>query len=324
MRKIAIIVLICVTFFWGCNSTKYGEKSLDQIKEDCAVMLKDKELNTYGPMNQISDIKLIKRNTTEKSDDVYVSITFDSVKYQEKQDFHLIYNKYTTGGWIMDAYETTGNIEFIPTSGVDKRVVESVLNQYQLIYEQDYTVTAVNDDLINKNSSVVVEIHADYPVKEWDGTVTLRYGFDDVNCCWRFVDTDVDIDSLCTEKYEGTYICDYKHSMIGNQLRRRLNIKELYRKNNQWYENYWNIYLLDEKFSSASTEEPNTTWTESLVYYKESDKTFVTYWDICIATFTNNGLYVNTQKMDQMYEKISDDILTPEECAKEWVKKNIR
>ena len=61
----------------------------------------------------MTDLELIKRNTKEDSDTVYCTVSLANDAATLVQDFKFSYNHYTTGGWILDEFEPTGEASTI-------------------------------------------------------------------------------------------------------------------------------------------------------------------------------------------------------------------
>ena len=83
------------------------EKNLDEIKDDLNANAA-KFLDVVGDGYQVTDLELIKRNTKGDSDAVYCTVSLENGTNLLKQDFKFSYNHYTTGGWILDEFEATG------------------------------------------------------------------------------------------------------------------------------------------------------------------------------------------------------------------------
>ncbi len=94
--------------------TTQKEKDLDEIKADLNAN-SAKFLDFFGEGYQVTDLELIKRNTKEDSDTVYCTVSLANDAATLVQDFKFSYNYYTTGGWILDEFEPTGEASTIGT-----------------------------------------------------------------------------------------------------------------------------------------------------------------------------------------------------------------
>ena len=97
------------------TETTQKEKDLDEIKADLNAN-SAKFIDYFGEVYQVTDLELIKRNTKGDSDTVYCTVTLACDGATIVQDFKFSYNHYTTGGWILDEFEPTGEANMTDTN----------------------------------------------------------------------------------------------------------------------------------------------------------------------------------------------------------------
>lgn len=100
--------------------TSEREKNLDEILAD----LNDnsaKFLDFFETGYRVIGLELIKRNTKDDTDTVYCTVSLVKDTAMLVQDFKFSYNHYTTGGWILDAFESTGEAD-VTYTGEETRI----------------------------------------------------------------------------------------------------------------------------------------------------------------------------------------------------------
>lgn len=201
----------------GEGEILYGEKTLDEIKEDLEKSdLISMEFGT-GDECRLEDIELIKRNTTENTDDIYCTISVNMADCMVHQDYHLIYNYYTTGGWILDEYEATGEQAYIPLLGVNEfTVAEDIAEVFG--YNCDYDMVDEDTDFARDSLTDDVKVHISTigGLFKASGTVTFHYAY--LGGWWNLVDYTTESDYTEAYDFLGTWVCDY----VGDGERIRL------------------------------------------------------------------------------------------------------
>lgn len=193
----------------------YGEKTLDEIREDLEKSgLIQTEFGTDEEYH-VENVELIKRNTTESTDDVYCTLTVNSDSHSIIQSYELVYNHYTTGGWILDEYIEDGERSCLPLMGVDEFTVGYDVSQ-NFGDGCDYEITDQKTDLESMSDSVSVRVAMDGTLFKASGQVAFHYSYD--NSGWNLVECVKE--SGYTESYDftGAWVCDY----TGNGDRIRL------------------------------------------------------------------------------------------------------
>lgn len=297
----------------------YGEKMLTEIKSDFEQeLIKDAELSCCGEYTSVSDVSLIKRDTNEKRDDVYCKFSLDSDFHYVVKEFHLIYNFYTTGGWILDEIISESEGLCYPKEGPPSDVIAYAMYDLGIISD-NYTVNDIRTDIDVGTSDVDVSVNLSESVMEIKGNIVLKFVFDKKNGYWKFISSDKDINDITNMKYAGTYVSLYAEGTFINAYRYKLHVKEFYQENGAWYENFWEVIIENNVFYSASTDTPNTTHTRMEIFLNDHDKQFVTSHGIVYAEFYSDGMKWSPWGAMEYYTKLSDDILTPKECAVAWL-----
>lgn len=185
----------------------YGEKTLDEIKEDLGT---SEIMMDFGTDEDyyISDITLIKRNTKEESDNVFCTITVNGDTRQFIQDYELVYNHYTTGGWILDEYMPTSEQVILPLTGVDDSIIVNTVAQNisgdcecEIINHE----THLDPDFMTDSITVSVSHYNDFC--HISGTLALDYMFNGID--WELLEISHGEDYTESYDYVGTWVCDY-------------------------------------------------------------------------------------------------------------------
>lgn len=184
----------------------YGEKTLDEIKDD---------LNSNGFIEErigtdddykVEEVALIKRNTKEESDEVWCTLTVVGSTVKYIQDYKLTYNHYTTGGWILDEKEATGELRSLPLAGVDDGLVRyDFENALELDY--DYEIKEHKTDLETMTDVVEITVSLDHYLVKVSGTLYYTYAYNGNS--WELVNVERSDDY--TEDLSnvwGTWVCD--------------------------------------------------------------------------------------------------------------------
>lgn len=185
----------------------YGEKTLDEIKEDLGT---SEIMMDFGTDEDyyISDITLIKRNTKEENDNVFCTITVNSGTRQFIQDYELVYNHYTTGGWILDEYIPTSEQVILPLTGVDDSIIGNTVVQ-NISGECEFEIinhkTNLEPDFMT--DSITVSVSHDNDFCHISGTLTLDYMFNGID--WELLEISHREDYTESYDYVGTWVCDY-------------------------------------------------------------------------------------------------------------------
>lgn len=189
----------------------YGEKTLDEIKEDLGT---SEIMMDFGTDEDyyISDITLIKRNTKEESDNVFCTITVNGDTRQFIQDFELIYNHYTTGGWILDEYTATNEQTILPLAGVDDYTVSLAISQY-IDADCSYEIEGHETDLNSMSDSFSVSVSLDRNLYHISGSLFLSYLFNGE--FWELMNISEESDYMEIWDVDGTWILDESEGDTG-------------------------------------------------------------------------------------------------------------
>lgn len=193
----------------------YGEKTIDEIMED---LEKSDLIHTeFGTDEEyhVKNVELVKRNTTESTDDVYCILTVNSDSHSIVQSYELVYNHYTTGGWILDEYIEDGERSCLPLVGVDEFTVGYDVCQ-NFGDACDYEITDQKTDLESMTDSVSVRIAMDGTLFKASGQVDFHYSYG--NSGWNLAEYEKESGYMESYDFTGAWVCDY----TGNGDRIRL------------------------------------------------------------------------------------------------------
>ena len=290
------------------ETSAYGEKGLEQIKEDLSASgLIENNIGTDDDY-VISDIELIKRNTKEETDDVYVTVTFKGSAIQYTQDYKLTYNHYTTGGWILDDYEATSDLEGLPLAAVkDSVVISDVKNNSEYDYECEIVRHDTSmDDTSFISDMVEVAVTFDSNLVHSEGTLVCYYRFNGYG--WELSEIDKNPANFDeTLKVDGTWVCKADSD---NPTGQYFVLQFWHGDDGKVYANWYNNILSHNKYTMVgdSKEKPcqfsfkEGTLTISALYYE------LDYDNIYDVTYGRIA-----------FEHISDSILSEEK-----IEKNVR
>lgn len=189
----------------------YGEKMLDEIREDLEKSdLIPMEFGTDDDI-RIENLELIKRNTTESTDDVYCTLTVNSSSISMKQDYKLTYNHYTIGGWILDEYTATSEQTYLPLEGVDEFKVDGDLSE-MFGSEFEYEVTGRDTDLDSLRDKIYLSVDISRTLFQASGSMTLDYFYENGN--WVLLDCEKSSDYSENWDIDGSWGCRYGKSVF--------------------------------------------------------------------------------------------------------------
>lgn len=190
------------------EKNSHGEKAIEEIREDLETSdLIPMYFGTDEDMH-VEDVTLIKRNTTESTDEVYCTITVNSSTTSFRQDYKLIYNYYTTGGWILDEYTAEGEQAYFPLTGVDEfRIGLDVSDNFGSGCNYEIIDPDTDFDQEFLTDTVKVHITTEGGLFKASGTLNFRYNY--LGSSWSLVDCQKENDYTEYYDFAGAWVCDY-------------------------------------------------------------------------------------------------------------------
>lgn len=286
----------------------YGEKTLDEIKEDLGT---SEIMMNFGTDEDyyISDITLIKRNTKAESDNVFCTITVNGDTRQFIQDFELVYNHYTTGGWILDEYAATSEQTVLPLTGVDDYVIGNVIEQ-NISADCDFEIikheTTLEPDFMSDSVSVTVSLEKN--LFHASGTLTIDFMFN--GSFWEFLEISKENDYMEIWDVDGTWILDESEGDTGY-----IHILQFWHNDDMTISG--NKYSIGFTFGKWHDEVPRD-FDNVLMDFNTVDgyievENAATY----VAKLDEDGIYRTVwgfpDDKSHVYEKISTDVLSIDE-----------
>jgi len=198
MKKVILFLLsiLCVLSVSGCGKKPLDE---DEIVQSFTEDMKSIEINELGEHLfydlDVNSVEVTQRQTEDRYDTVYCSVSMGNEKYEYYVDYILYYGFYDEGGWILDDYEVNYN-EITPVQGLSDEVAEAYLQDYY----QEYTLQDSYYDNESHISEHIYLIQEEHLYCTYDGEVTLDFQFigDGQFGYWH------------AELYEGALACDWK------------------------------------------------------------------------------------------------------------------
>ena len=103
---LGVLLALCALLLCSCGR---GAKSEKQIKADILEKgVMDVMAVSDVPIEEISSLKILKRQTNKelKTDYVYVTVEADTETAHFVRSMKLTYNYYDDQGWLLDGYES--------------------------------------------------------------------------------------------------------------------------------------------------------------------------------------------------------------------------
>ena len=136
----------------------------------------------------VTSVSITKRKTTPKeTDDVYVSVAAESEHTTFQGDYHLLYNYYDVGGWVLDQVEPDESTwQYLPKDPVPDDIV--IADTYSLLPIQDGSVSDIQHHLEDQSDVVSYQVNSTYTQYSIVGTMTVTY---DYSCGdWVLINSD--------------------------------------------------------------------------------------------------------------------------------------
>ncbi len=288
-KKYRLIVLfsyclLMMTLLSGCGGS---EKTLEEMKIDLnASGLVTEYAYVEEDIYEVTELELIKRNTQEEyEDDVYVSFQMKNDECMISGNLELIYNYYSTGGWILDEIYPTSDFVFTPLVGQTEFWAEE-----DLFYQgyNTYKLKEHNTDLENQIDYFTYDVSCEGEIYSIDGCVNMIYLYDNSTGEWVF-------DGIQNDG------CNLIWNATGTYARQQSHIVSMY-----YFDSVENAILYGKSFYIFLFNDASECWADEIWTIDLSTKTLSN--GVNVLCFDQNGIY--TQYGDA-YEKISDGCADP-------------
>ena len=131
----------------------------------------------YNPTARytVTSVSITKRKTAPKeTDDVYVSVAAESEHTTFQGDYHLLYNYYDVGGWVLDQVEPDESTwQYLPKDPVPDDIV--IADTYSLLPIQDGSVSDIQHHLEDQSDVVSFQVNSTYTQYSIVGTMKIGY-----------------------------------------------------------------------------------------------------------------------------------------------------
>ncbi len=187
------MVLIAMLFvLTACGKSAPSEKQIakDLPEEARTIYIDIDDNGEESFVLDVQNIEIEKRQTNEKDDTVYCTITMENDEYRYVGDYILYYNYYDKGGWILDNWldstDSDGNSsgEIIPLSGVTQDVADMRISYYYFdsysCKNRDFSAETYEEEWGTWNyyyTKFIYDVAYDGAWCDYDGEVTLGYNF---------------------------------------------------------------------------------------------------------------------------------------------------
>lgn len=125
----------------------------------------------------VTGVNILKRQTNDKDDTVYCTISMENEDYRYVANWVLTYNYYDQGGWILDSWlidEESTPAEIIPLNGIPQEKADAEMNNY---FFDSYTLH--NKTFADDGKSIVFDYMVEYTDTycSYNGRAALDYYF---------------------------------------------------------------------------------------------------------------------------------------------------
>lgn len=179
---LAVLGLLWLT---ACGSSVPSKKQMaEDLSEDVRTIYIYDNYEETPLVLDVTDITIEKRQTNEKDDTVYCTVTMENENYRYIADYILFYNYYDEGGWILDNCctdpEGTAGMEIIPLNGLPEKTANAEMDCY---YFDSCSLTDQSFDAYEDGSAEICGSSFTYDVSytntygSYNGTVSLNYYF---------------------------------------------------------------------------------------------------------------------------------------------------
>lgn len=303
-RKVFMFVILFAVMLVGCKDSKLSEKEISSNlpSEFSEISVLSGDQTEYYDL-ALDEFVIRKRQTNEKDDTIYCTITEVDSNYTYTIDCVLYFNYYDQGGWILDNYEIEQS-SIQPSAAVDQSV-------------SDYDVSCYYDDFEFQDCEYDESdrtAHYTYTVKDKDvylsreGKVQLDYNFCDYgnNAEWKLD---------CVDESGIRDIWDIEGTWIGEEDTKGYGYYQL----NFVLSDYNSEDLTVDVQGSETYFRFMYEWDENGdgVYKKEGPDEFATtgLYNLEETYGFNNGYLANSEFLEKIEEgDISTDSADPQKC----------
>lgn len=193
---VAIILLVIMSIFVMGKSGKNKPVSEEKIIND--INSNNEILSDYS----VESISIIKRNTLETTDDIFIKLKAYNKKVSLEQEYHLKYNLYTQGGWILDEWDNRNEASYAPLKPVSDDAIKG--DATSMLGFSDFKIVNHKTDLNKKTDQVVIDYNHSTRFRTQSGQVVLYYVFDSGE--WIYNNA---MYNECSDKWDfsGTWVC---------------------------------------------------------------------------------------------------------------------
>lgn len=192
---LGVLLTLCALLLCSCGR---GAKSEKQIKADILEKgVMDVMAVSDVPIEEISSLKILKRQTNKelKTDYVYVTVEADTETAHFVRSMKLTYNYYDDQGWVLDGYESyaEGEENTTPKKVPDERVLDNFFSRFSSAhcterYFVDYSSWTLDDvtaDLENCEATMQVTASRETRYIKTTESLTMTAHFMPDSCSWE-------------------------------------------------------------------------------------------------------------------------------------------
>lgn len=191
---LGVLLTLCALLLCSCGR---GAKSEKQIKADILEKgVMDVMAISDVPIEEISSLKILKRQTNKelKTDYVYVTVEADTETAHFVRSMKLTYNYYDDQGWVLDEYDRSseGMNSTTPKKAPDERALDKFFNRFFIAHCQEYrfveysswTLDDVTADLEKCEATMQVTASRETRYIKTSESLTMTAHFMPDSCSW--------------------------------------------------------------------------------------------------------------------------------------------
>lgn len=192
---LGVLLTLCALLLCSCGR---GAKSEKQIKADILEKgVMDVMAVSDVPIEEISSLKILKRQTNKelKTDYVYVTVEADTETAHFVRSMKLIYNYYDDKGWVLDEYDRSseGMNSTTPKKAPDERALDKFFSRFSIAHCEEYrfveysawTLDDVTADLENCEATMQVTASRETRYIKTTESLTMTAHFMPDSCSWE-------------------------------------------------------------------------------------------------------------------------------------------
>lgn len=192
---LGVLLTLCALLLCSCGR---GAKSEKQIKADILEKgVMDVMAVSDVPIEEISSLKILKRQTNKelKTDYVYVTVEADTETAHFVRSMKLTYNYYDDKGWVLDEYDRSseGMNSTTPKKAPDERALDKFFSRFSIAHCEEYrfveysawTLDDVTADLENCEATMQVTASRETRYIKTTESLTMTAHFMPDSCSWE-------------------------------------------------------------------------------------------------------------------------------------------